>query len=89
MSKLGEAEDQIFKKRQETELSFRARDKARKRRMERGQFNQNRPNWNLTNNTQFAPTVSFLIIFNIPRFQIFIYYLFYFNSHWVEWVQHL
>lgn len=68
MSKLGEAEDQIFKKRQETELSFRARDKARKRRMERGQFNQNRPNWNLTNNTQFAPTVSFLIIFNILRF---------------------
>ncbi|XP_071453588.1 5'-3' exoribonuclease 2 homolog [Hetaerina americana] len=32
MSDLGEAEDNIFKKRQERELTFRARDKAKKRR---------------------------------------------------------
>ncbi|XP_026478620.1 5'-3' exoribonuclease 2 homolog [Ctenocephalides felis] len=51
---LGLAEDEIFKKRQQTELNFKARDKARKQR-ERNQFNHNRPNFNLLNNTPMQP----------------------------------
>ncbi|XP_044731123.1 5'-3' exoribonuclease 2 homolog [Chrysoperla carnea] len=57
MSKLGEAEDEIFKRRQQNEEAFRAREKAKQRRMDRQQqYNSQRPNWNITNNTQFAPT---------------------------------
>uniref|UniRef100_A0A6M2DFT6 5'-3' exoribonuclease n=1 Tax=Xenopsylla cheopis TaxID=163159 RepID=A0A6M2DFT6_XENCH len=52
---LGMAEDEIFKKRQQTELNFRARDRARKQR-ERAQFNQSRPNFDLLNDTAMAPT---------------------------------
>lgn len=55
MSQLGKAEDEIFKRRQQNELNFKARNKAKKRR-ERGSFNQNRPNWSLVRGTQFAPT---------------------------------
>lgn len=53
MSELGKAEDEIFKKRQQTELMFKARDKAKRRRMEG--FNTNKPNWSLIANTPFAP----------------------------------
>lgn len=52
MSDLGQAEDEIFKKRQQTELMFKARDKARKKREM-----QQRPNFNALEDTQFAPTV--------------------------------
>lgn len=48
-------EDEIFRRRQQNELNFRARDKAKKR-----QQQQQRPNFNLLQNTQFAPTVSVL-----------------------------
>ncbi|XP_018324321.1 5'-3' exoribonuclease 2 homolog isoform X2 [Agrilus planipennis] len=52
MNELGKAEDEIFKKRQQNELAFKAREKAKKRRTE---FNQFRPDWRLVNDTQFAP----------------------------------
>ncbi|CAH1180824.1 unnamed protein product [Phyllotreta striolata] len=54
MLELGKAEDEIFKKRQQNELNFKAREKAKKRRTQG--FNQYRPNWNLVKDTQFAPT---------------------------------
>lgn len=56
MLELGKVEDEIFKKRQQNELAFKAREKAKRRRTEG--YNQDRPNWSLLNNTQFAPTVS-------------------------------
>lgn len=52
MSDLGQVEDEIFKKRRETELDFRRRDKAKKRRM-REQQNAQRPKWMMGG--QFAP----------------------------------
>lgn len=56
MSELGKAEDEIFKRRQQNELSFKAREKAKRRRTDG--FNEHRPNFNLIKNTQFAPKVS-------------------------------
>ena len=64
MSQLGKVEDEIFKTRQQKELDFKARNKAKKRRMDyqNQPFNRDRPNWSLLNNTQFEPTVSMIII---------------------------
>ncbi|XP_048523410.1 5'-3' exoribonuclease 2 homolog [Dendroctonus ponderosae] len=53
MLELGKAEDEIFKTRQQKELSFKAREKAKKRRSDG--FNQYKPNFALLQNTQFAP----------------------------------
>ncbi|XP_050305461.1 5'-3' exoribonuclease 2 homolog [Anthonomus grandis grandis] len=53
MVELGKAEDEIFKNRQQRELQFKAREKAKKRRSDG--FNEYRPNLALLNNTQFAP----------------------------------
>ncbi|KAJ8928939.1 hypothetical protein NQ314_018427 [Rhamnusium bicolor] len=53
MLELGKAEDEIFKTRQHKELQFKAREKAKKKRSDG--FNEYRPNWNLVQNTQFAP----------------------------------
>lgn len=55
MLELGKAEDEIFKRRQQNEMNFKARQKAMKRRSDG--YNQQRPNWNLINNTQFGPKV--------------------------------
>lgn len=60
MSELGKAEDEIFKTRQQRELSFKAREKAKKRRSEGG-YNDRRPNWQLVKDTQFAPRVRTLL----------------------------
>lgn len=56
MLELGKAEDEIFKNRQQRELSFKAREKAKKRRSDG--FNEYKPNFSLLNNTQFAPRVN-------------------------------
>lgn len=56
MLELGKVEDEIFKTRQQKELQFKAREKAKKRRTE---FSEHRPNWNLVKDTQFAPRVNF------------------------------
>lgn len=56
MSELGKVEDDIFKTRQQNELAFKAREKAKRRRTEG--FNQYKPNWTLVKDTQFAPAVS-------------------------------
>ncbi|XP_060536009.1 5'-3' exoribonuclease 2 homolog isoform X2 [Cylas formicarius] len=53
MLELGKAEDEIFKTRQQKELQFKAREKAKKRRSDG--YSDYRPNWNLIKNTQFAP----------------------------------
>ncbi|KAF5297104.1 hypothetical protein FQA39_LY02684 [Lamprigera yunnana] len=53
LNELGKVEDEIFKKRQENELVFKAREKAKKQRTEA--FNRFQPEWRLQN-TQFAPT---------------------------------
>ncbi|KFM64852.1 5'-3' exoribonuclease 2, partial [Stegodyphus mimosarum] len=50
LTDLGEVEDEIFKRRQETELAFRARQKDRKKRMK---MNEDRPAW--TPGGQFSP----------------------------------
>lgn len=50
MSDLGEVEDEIFKKRRQTDLEFRRRDKEKKKRMRR---NDGRPAW--MPGGQFAP----------------------------------
>lgn len=55
MLQLGKVEDNIFKTRQQKELQFKAREKAKKRRS--AGFNEARPNWSLMRNTQFAPQV--------------------------------
>ncbi|CAL1532127.1 unnamed protein product [Lymnaea stagnalis] len=52
MSDLGKVEDEIFKKRRETELDFRRRDKQKKQRMKQQQ-NAQRPKWMMGG--QFAP----------------------------------
>jgi 5'-3' exoribonuclease 2 len=54
MNELGKAEDEIFKTRQQKELQFKAREKAKRRRTDG--YNQHKPNWDLVKNTQFAPT---------------------------------
>lgn len=54
MSELGIVEDEIFKKRQQTEEMFRARDKAKRKRM-RMANNRGRPTHVLSG--QYAPTV--------------------------------
>ncbi|XP_075982512.1 5'-3' exoribonuclease 2 Rat1 isoform X2 [Anticarsia gemmatalis] len=48
MTELGHMEDEIFKRRHQNELNFKARDKAKKRQ-------QQRPNFGLLEKTQFAP----------------------------------
>ncbi|KAJ8958635.1 hypothetical protein NQ318_016360 [Aromia moschata] len=53
MLQLGKAEDEIFKTRQQKELQFKAREKAKKRRSDG--YNEYRPNWKLVKDTQFAP----------------------------------
>lgn len=55
MLELGKVEDEIFKKRQENELAFKAREKAKKRRTEG--FARFVPNWRLVKDTQFAPSL--------------------------------
>lgn len=55
MSELGVMEDEIFKKRQQTEEMFRARDKAKRRRM-RNTNNRDRPSRMLSG--QYTPAVS-------------------------------
>ncbi|KAH9503017.1 5'-3' exoribonuclease 2, partial [Bulinus truncatus] len=52
MSELGKVEDEIFKKRRETELDFKRRDKQKKQRMKMQQ-NAQRPKWMMGG--QFAP----------------------------------
>lgn len=54
MSDLGDAEDEIFKKRQENELAFKQREKDKKRRNEI--ISNFKPKWIPTG--QFAPNVS-------------------------------
>lgn len=56
MLELGKAEDEIFKKRQENEIAFKAREKAKRRRTDG--YNQYRPNFSLLQNTQFAAKVN-------------------------------
>lgn len=51
MSDLGDVEDQIFVERQRREEQFKAREKAKKRRM-----NNERPDFRQMHNSQFAPT---------------------------------
>ncbi|XP_073960993.1 5'-3' exoribonuclease 2 homolog [Choristoneura fumiferana] len=48
MDELGRVEDEIFRRRHANELNFRAREKAKKK-------PQQRPNFQMLNNTQFAP----------------------------------
>ncbi|KAI8424729.1 hypothetical protein MSG28_006682 [Choristoneura fumiferana] len=48
MDELGHVEDEIFRRRHANELNFRAREKAKKK-------PQQRPNFQMLNNTQFAP----------------------------------
>lgn len=55
MLALGKVEDEIFKNRQHRELQFQAREKAKKK--QRMEFSEQRPNWNLVKDTQFAPRV--------------------------------
>lgn len=57
MLELGKAEDQIFKTRQQKEMQFKAREKAKRRRTDA--FNEYRPNWKLVKDTQFAPKVCY------------------------------
>ena len=62
-------EDQIFKDRQDRELSFKARNKAKRR---RERLEQNRaPKW--VPEGQFAPMVRFLKMFwiNLQEFRIY------------------
>lgn len=56
MNDLGAVEDEIFKKRQQNEISFRAREKAKQKRMRMG----GRPSF--TPQGQFAPRVSILYV---------------------------
>lgn len=58
MLELGKVEDEIFKKRQENEVAFKAREKAKRRRSDG--YGQYRPNFSLLQNTQFAPKVILL-----------------------------
>lgn len=59
MLELGKVEDEIFKNRQQREIQFKAREKAKKKRME---FNEYKPNWNLVKDTQFGPKVELLFV---------------------------
>ena len=56
MSDLGAVEDEIFKKRQQNEISFREREKAKKKRMRMAE----RPSF--LPEGQFAPRVSSFLI---------------------------
>ena len=58
LSDLGNVEDEIFKKRQQNELSFKAREKNKRRRNEA--ISNYKPNW--TPVGQFAPKVSLYIL---------------------------
>lgn len=57
MSDLGDAEDEIFKKRQQNELAFKQREKDKKRRHEI--ISNFKPKWIPAG--QFAPTVRFFL----------------------------
>lgn len=58
MTQLGKAEDEIFKVRQQKDIQFKAREKAKRQRTE--EFDRRRrPNWSMLRNTQFEPTVRF------------------------------
>lgn len=59
MSDLGDAEDEIFKKRQQNELAFKQREKDKKRRNEI--ISNFKPKWIPTG--QFAPTVREISVF--------------------------
>lgn len=68
MSDLGDAEDEIFKKRQQNELAFKQREKDKKRRNEI--ISNFKPKWIPTG--QFAPNVSFdLIILILCTFIVY------------------
>jgi 5'-3' exoribonuclease 2 len=54
MADLGDVEDEIFKKRQRNEISFKEREKAKKRRMKF--IKEWKPAW--VSKGQFAPQVS-------------------------------
>lgn len=54
MTELGRMEDEIFKRRHQNELNFKARNKNMKR--------QQRPNFALLEKTQFAPQVTIVYI---------------------------
>lgn len=58
MSELGIVEDQIFKKRQQTEEMFRARDKAKRKRMKMDKTHK--PTRLLSG--QYTPTVRLLVV---------------------------
>lgn len=62
MADLGEMEDEIFKKRQQTEMFFKERDKQKKRREKMFKESNSGPAW--LPQGQFAPQVSsFLFTF--------------------------
>ncbi|VEN38982.1 unnamed protein product [Callosobruchus maculatus] len=52
MLELGKVEDEIFKNRQQRELQFKAREKAKKK---RNSYNEYRPNMTFLRGTQFEP----------------------------------
>jgi len=54
MADLGDVEDEIFKKRQQNEIAFKERERAKKRRTK--MLNQWQPAW--VPQGQFAPQVS-------------------------------
>ena len=67
MQELGKMEDQIFKDRQDKELSFKARNKAKRR---RERLEQNRqPKW--VPGGQFAPMVMETFCFNVIKVKLF------------------
>lgn len=70
MLELGKVEDEIFKNRQQRELQFKAREKAKKKRMA---YNEHKPNWNLVKDTQFAPKVNYFKVFIISNLIILLY----------------
>ncbi|KRT81802.1 hypothetical protein AMK59_5284 [Oryctes borbonicus] len=55
MTQLGKAEDEIFKVRQQKEIQFKAREKAKRQRTEE-MDRRRRPDWSLLRDTQFEPT---------------------------------
>lgn len=64
MSELGIVEDQIFKKRQQTEEMFRARDKAKRKRMKMDRTHK--PTRLLGG--QYTPTVHLFLVYCVRHF---------------------
>lgn len=60
MSELGIVEDEIFKKRQRTEEMFRARDKAKRKRIRLQQNREHQPTHILSG--QYAPMVRWIVM---------------------------